>query len=154
MSQIKRRRRSAFDLMTEYMEGLEELSEELGEGALFEGPSWNTKLCCLEPLCNISVTDEEVIITADLPYTDPDKITVEPVAKDLLEIKAEIRRKVGFHELGVTHRQGEFQFFRCVNRVPVPVDFKKMKTKFKRGILEVRLPRKPVRKMKAEQKSI
>ncbi len=141
--------------MTEYMQGLEELSEELGEIALLEeGPSWDTKLCCIEPLCNVSVTDDEVIITADLPYTDPDKITVEPIAKDLLEIKAEIRRKVGFHELGVTHRQGEFQFFRCVNRVPVPVDFKKMETKFKRGILEIRLPRKPAHKMKLEQKSI
>jgi HSP20 family molecular chaperone IbpA len=142
MSEAKRRRRSVFDVMTEYMEGLEALSEELGEIALSEGPSWDTKSCCIEPLCNVSVTDEEVIITADLPYTDPDKITVEPVANDLLEIKAEIKRKVSFHEFGITHRQGEFQFFRCVNRIPVAVDLKKMKTKFKRGILEIRLPRK------------
>ncbi len=153
MSQIKRRRRYAFDLMTEYMQDLEELSEELGEMALLEGPSWDTKLCCIEPLCNVSVTDEEVIVTADLPYTDPDKITVEPVARDLLEIKAEMKRKVAFHEFGVTHRQGEFQFFRCVNRIPVPVDLKKMKTRFKRGILEVRLPRKSTRKTKAEHES-
>lgn len=141
MSEVKRRRRSIFDVISEYMEGLEALSEELGD-ALFEGPSWDMKSCCIEPLCNVTVTDEEVIVTADLPYTDPDKIKVEPVAKDLLEIKAEIKRKVGFHEFGITHRQGEFQFFRCVNRIPVAVDLKKMKTKFKRGILEVRLPRK------------
>jgi HSP20 family molecular chaperone IbpA len=140
-TRIKRKKPSITETRGHFMEDLEELSEELTELALFEGPSWDLRSCCIEPLCNVLVTDEDVIVTADLPYTDPDKITVESIDKDRLEIKAEIRRKVLFKELGIIHREGEFQFFRCVNRIPVPVDLKKMKTRFKRGILEVRLPR-------------
>jgi len=142
MAESRRRRRSLFDLISDYLEDLETLSEELFEAEMAERPSWDIKSCCIEPLCNVSVTPDEVVVIADLPNTDPDTIKVEQVNQDTLEIKAEMKRKIRFSEFGVTHRQGEFQHFRCLNHIPVPVDAKKMKTKFKRGILEVRLPRK------------
>ncbi len=142
MSEIKRRKRSLFDLLSDYMEDLEALSEELLESELSGRPSWDLKSCCIEPLCNVSVTPDEVVVTADLPNTDPAKIKVEQVDRDTLEIRAEMKRKIRFKEFGITYREGEFQYFRCLNRIPVPVDAKKMKTKFKRGILEVHLPRK------------
>jgi HSP20 family molecular chaperone IbpA len=105
-------------------------------------PSWNMESCCIESLFNITVDTDEVMITADLPYTDADKIKISPIARRMLEIKAEMKRKVRFEEFGITHRQGEFRFFRCRVRVPVPVDFTRMKTQLKRGILEVHLPRR------------
>jgi HSP20 family molecular chaperone IbpA len=88
------------------------------------------------------VTADEVLVTADLPNADPEKIKVEQVSKRTLEIKAEMKRKIHFKEFGITHRQGEFQFFWCQTRIPVAVDAKQMKKEFKRGILEVHLPRK------------
>jgi HSP20 family molecular chaperone IbpA len=142
MTESKRRRRSIFDLLSDYIEDLEALSEELVELEMSERPSWDLKSCCIEPLCNVSVTPDEVVIMADLPNINPDTIKVEQVNDDTIEIKAEMRRKIRFNEFGITHREGEFQYFRCLNHVPVPVDAKKMKTKFKRGMLEVRLPRK------------
>jgi HSP20 family molecular chaperone IbpA len=124
------------------MEDLESFYEELSEEAMAEHPSWDLKSCCIEPLCNVSVAAEEVVVTCDLPSTNPDTIKVEQVGKDTLEIRAEMKRKIRFDEFGITHRQGEFQFFRSQTHIPVPVDAKRMKTKFKHGILEVHLPRK------------
>jgi len=145
-----RRRRSIFDLINEYLAEFETLSEELGEIVMAEHPSWDLKACCIEPLCSVFVAADEVIVTADLPNTNPDTIKVEPVTADLLEIRAEMKRKISFEEFGITHRQGEFQYFRCQTHIPVLVDMKRMKTKFKRGILEVHLPRKKGYRIKVE----
>jgi len=146
----RRRRRSIFDLLSDYMADLEALSEELGIGTVAERPSWDLRSCCIEPLCSVFIAADEVVVTADLPNTDPDKIKVEQVNLDTLEIRAEMKRKIRFNELGITHRQGEFQFFRCQTHIPVSVDVRQMKTKFKRGILEVHLPRKKGYKIKVE----
>jgi HSP20 family molecular chaperone IbpA len=129
---------------------LEALSEELGEVAMAERPSWDLRSCCIEPLCSVFVAADEVVVTADLPNTDPNTIKVEQVNKDTLEIRAEMKRKIRFDELGITHRQGVFQFFRCQTHIPVPVEVKRMETKFKRGILEVHLPRKKGYRIKVE----
>jgi HSP20 family molecular chaperone IbpA len=150
MAETRRRRRSIFDLIGDYVEELETLSEELSGAAMAERPSWDLRSCCIEPLCNVFVAADEVVVTADLPNTDPAKIKVEQINKDALEIKAEMKRKIRFDEFGITYRQGEFQFFRCQTHIPVSVDIKRMKTKFKRGILEVHLPRKRGYRIKGE----
>lgn len=110
--------------------------------ATFEGPSWDTRSCSIEPLCNVHVAADEVVVTADLPNADPEKIRVEQVGKNTLEIKAEMKRKIHFREFGITYIQGVFQFFWCQSFIPVPVDANRMRKEFKRGILEVHLPRK------------
>ncbi|MGQ9460039.1 MAG: Hsp20/alpha crystallin family protein [Candidatus Bathyarchaeaceae archaeon] len=138
----RRRRRSIFDLMSEYMEEFESLADELVGLAFPERPSWDTESCCLEPLCNVFVTPNEVVITADLPNTEPATLKVEAMGEDLIEITAKLKRKMRFDDFGITHREGEFSLLRCQTRMPVPVDTKRMRISFKRGILEIRLPRK------------
>ena len=138
----RRRKRSIFDLMSEYMEEFEALADELMESTFAEHPSWNTESCCLEPLCNVFVTPEEVVITADLPNTEHESVKVEALSEDLIEITAKMKRKMRFDDFGITHREGEFSFLRCQPRMPVPVDTKRMKISFKHGILEIRFPRK------------
>ena len=149
MVENRRRRRSIFDLISDYVEDFELLSEEMERG-FAERPSWDTRSCCIEPLCSVFVAADEVVVTADLPNTNPDTIKVEQVNKDTLEIRAEMKRKVRFEEFGITHRKGEFSFFRCQTHIPVAVDAKRMKTQFKRGILEVHLPRKKGVRIKVE----
>jgi len=138
----KRRKRSIFDLMSEYMEEFESMADELMGLAFPEHPSWNTESCCLEPLCNVFVTPSEVVVTADLPNTEPETVKVEAVSENLIEIAAKMKRKMRFGDFGITHREGEFSSLRCQTRIPVPVDTKRMKISLKRGILEIRLPRK------------
>ena len=146
----ERRKRSIFEIMSEYMESLDAWAEELLESATTEHPSWDVRSRCLEPLCNIFVTADEVVVTADLPYAQPDTVEVEAVGEDIVEISAKMKRRVRFDDFGITHRQGEFSSFRSRARIPVPVETDRMKIHFKHGILEVHLPRKKGHRIKIE----
>lgn len=136
-----KRRRSIFDLIDEYFEDLEEWSERFRE-RLAEKPSWNQKTCAVEPLRDIMVTPTEVIVTVDLPYTEENTVQVKALDEDVLEISAKMKRKIRFEEFGITHYKGEFHTFHCQTRIPVPVQMDKMTVRFKKGILEVHIPRK------------
>ena len=146
----RRRTRSIFDLMSKYIEEFEALADELMESAFAERLSWNIESCCLDPLCNVFVTPEEVVITADLPNAEHESVKVEALSEDLIEITAEMKRKMRFEDFGITHREGEFSSFRCQPHIPVPVDARRMKISFKHGILEIRFPRKRGHKIRVE----
>lgn len=137
----ERRRRSIFDLIDEYFENLEESFRRLRE-SLIEKPSWNCKTCTMEPLHDMSITPNEVIVTVDLPYIEGNTISVKPISNEAIEISAKMKRKISFDDFGITHYKGEFQTFHVQTRIPVPVYMDKMEVRFKRGILEIRLPRK------------
>ncbi|MEM2148029.1 MAG: Hsp20 family protein [Candidatus Bathyarchaeia archaeon] len=136
-----RKRRSIFDVMDEYFENFEELAERVRE-IIMERPSWNCRTCTMEPLRDVMVTSDEVIITVDLPYAEQSTIEVKPSGKDTIEVSAKMKRKVSFDDFGITHYRGEFQRFHCQTRIPVPVYMDRMEVSFKKGILEIRLPRK------------
>lgn len=136
-----RRKRSIFDLIDEYFESLDAWARGIRE-TLTERPSWNCRACSIEPLRDIMVTGDEVIVTVDLPYVEQNTIQVKPVGKDTIEISAKMRQKISFDDFGITHYRGEFQKFQCQTRIPVPVYMDRMEIRFKRGILEIRLPRK------------
>jgi len=136
--------------MSKYMKEFEILADELMESTFAERPSWNTEYCCLEPLCNVFVTPKEVIITADLPNAEHESVKVEALSEDLIEITAKMKRKMRFDDFGITHREGEFSSLRCQPRIPVPVDTKQMKISLKRGIIEIRFPRRICYEIKVE----
>ncbi len=138
----KRRKRSIFEIMNEYMEDFRTWAEDMIESVVAERPSWDIGSCCLEPLCNVFITVDEAVVTADLPNTDPKSIKVEAVSEDSIEIRAKMKRRLRFDDFGITHRRGEFSSFRCQVHIPVPINTKQIKTSFKRGVLEVHLPRK------------
>ena len=144
-----RRRRSIFDIMREHIEEFEEIADEMFE-RFMERPSWDVSTHSLEPLCNVSVSSDRVIVTADLPKVDPKSIRVNGIADDLIEITAKMRVKVNFEDLGITHRKGEFSCFSCRVPLPVPVDTSKARARFRRGILEIMLPRKRGYEIKVE----
>jgi len=144
-----RKRRSIFDIMRERMEEFEEIAEEMFE-RFMERPSWDVRAHSLEPLCDVFVGSDRVIVTADLPKVDPENIRVNGIGDDLIEITAKMRVKVNFEDLGVTHRKGEFSYFSCRVPLPVPVDTSKARARFRRGILEITLPRKRGYEIKVE----
>lgn len=137
----ERRRRSIFDLIDEYFENLEESVRRLRE-SLSERPSWDMKACSMEPLRDVLVTPTTVIVTVDLPYTEENAIRVKPIDKDTIDISAKMKRKISFNDFGIKHYEGEFLTFHCQTRIPVPVHMDKMEVRFKKGILEIRIPRK------------
>lgn len=105
------------------------------------GSGWNVAAACIEPLHNMYVVAREVVLTVDLPYVNEKQVKLTCPTNDCIEIYAETNRKITFKDLGIKHRHGEFNCYHARVRIPVPVDEKRMSTKFKRGVLEIHVPR-------------
>ena len=136
-----RKRQSISDMIDEYFEDMEKWADQVRE-TLSEKPCWDLKTCAIEPLREITVTATEVIVTVDLPYARKETVEVKAVDPNSLEIFAEMKKKIRLTELGVTHRKGIIQRFHGWIRIPVIVNMDKMEIRHKKGILEIRLPRK------------
>ena len=136
-----RKRESVSDMIDEYFQEMEKWADQVKE-TLSERPCWDLKTCTIEPLREITIRPTEVIVTVDLPYADKKTVKVEAVDTASLEISAEMKKKIRLTELGVTHRQGVIQRFHAWIRIPVTVNMDKMKIEHKKGILEIKLPRK------------
>lgn len=136
-----RKKRSISDIIDAYFEDLERWAEQFEE-TLMVSPSWNLKNCTIEPLREIMVAPAEVVVTVDLPYTEKNAVQVRPAGKNSLEISAKMKKKIRLDDLGVTHCKGEFQRLHCHIRIPVPVNMDNMGIHYKRGILEIHIPRK------------
>jgi len=136
-----RKRQSISDMIDEYFEDMEKWAEQVRE-TLSERPCWDLKTCAIEPLREITVTPTEVIVTVDLPYAKKETVQVKVVNATSLEIFAEMKKKIRLTELGVTHRKGVIQRFHGWIRIPVTVNIDKMRVQNKKGILEIKLPRK------------
>lgn len=149
MNKMTFRRKSIFDIMREYMEEIEEIADEMFE-RFMERPSWDISTQSLEPLCDVTVKSDVVIVTADMPKADPESIKITGISDDLIEINAKMRVKINFEDFGVTHRRGEFTCFNCRVPLPVPVDIRGAKVEYRRGILEITLPRKKGYEIKIE----
>jgi HSP20 family molecular chaperone IbpA len=145
-----KKKRSALEIIREYFESMERVTEQL-EVASMERPSWNQKNGTMEPLRNVLVAPREVIVTVDLPYTQENSVQVKPVDRDTIEVSSKMRRTVRFDDFGMTHYRGEFQILHCHTRIPVPVRMHDMEIRFKKGILEVRLPRRRERRSSTRQ---
>jgi len=111
------------------------------EGSTIHASGWNVDTACIEPLYNLMIGATEVVLTIDLPYVNQKQVKLRYPANDVLEVDAETSRKITFKELGVKHRHGEFTCYHARIQVPFPIDETKVKSKFKRGILEIHLPR-------------
>jgi HSP20 family molecular chaperone IbpA len=136
-----RRRRSFSEIIDEYFADFDKWAEGFRE-VFAERPSWNVRNCSIEPLRDMMITPKEVLVTVDLPFTSKSTVKVEPVGGNSLEITAKMKRRIRLDDLGITYCRGEFQKFHSHVPIPVSVNMKKMNVQYKRGILEVHLPRK------------
>lgn len=102
---------------------------------------WNVAGACIEPLHNLTVAAAEVVLTIDLPYVNQKQVSLRCPTNDVVEVYAETDRKITFKDLGSKHRHGEFTCYHSRINIPVPVDETKINSHFKRGVLEVHIPR-------------
>lgn len=129
------RRKHLIDAMDEYFKRAEYMFERVFTS------SWNEAAQSIEPLYNISVGSADVILTVDLPYVNPEEVTLKVPADDTVEVYANTKRRITFADMGVRHRGGQFKCYHARIHMPVPVLESGMTSKFKRGVLEIRLPR-------------
>jgi HSP20 family protein len=93
-----------------------------------------------EPLMNVGATDEEVLITAEVPGIDPEKLDISIVG-DTLTLSGE-RAAETFGKEAKFLRQERFSgtFLRTL-QLPFRVDAEKVEAKYHNGILEMKVPR-------------
>jgi len=129
------RRKHLFEAMDEYFKRAEYMFERVFTS------SWNEASQSIEPLYNIAVGSAEVILTVDLPYVNSNEVKLKVPADDTVEIYANTKRRITFADMGVRHRGGQFNCYHARIHIPVPVLESGMSSRFKRGVLEIRLPR-------------
>ncbi|RLE52058.1 MAG: hypothetical protein DRJ26_05125 [Candidatus Methanomethylicota archaeon] len=128
-----------FDEFERIRKRIERMFEEFYEE--FEKPMWDYESRCLEPLVSVREVEDKVIVTIDLPYVDKNNIKIY-ATEDTLTVEATLKEACRFERLGVVRKEASFEYFKKVIRLPAPVIPEKAKARFKRGILEVVLPKK------------
>lgn len=97
------------------------------------------------PAVDLYEKGDAVIVEAELPGVDPDDVDVE-ISDHHLVIRGQVRRSEERHEGGVYRQERRFGAF--VRTIPLPedVDVDRASASFRRGILELRLPKKEGRR--------
>lgn len=131
------RRRHLAEMIEDYLRR----AESAVERALNTG--WNEFASSIEPLHNVFVAPNEVIVTIDLPYLEDASVKVRIATDDTIDVSASTSKVITMKDLGMSHRSAEFSRYHTRIRLPVPVDEAGITTKIKRGVLEVRIPRLP-----------
>lgn len=104
-------------------------------------PLWRASESCLEPLVDVSTTDDNVVVTVDLPcVASKDDISLS-VTDNSLEVKALLYQNLKWDRWGTSQKHIEFNSFKTIVHLPVKVTAEKAKAKFTGGILTVTLPR-------------
>lgn len=103
------------------------------------------------PKVDVSETDKEVEIKADVPGIEPDKVNVE-VSDEDVRISGEYESKE--EEKGKTHYRLERQSGSFERLIPLPskVVSDKAKAEIKDGVLEVKMPKQEVSQKKVRVK--
>lgn len=92
------------------------------------------------PAMNVWASDEEQVVTAEVPGMNPKDINVN-VSGDMMTIEG-VRQAEEYLEDVRYHRRerGTGDFKRTI-QLPFPVDADKVEAKFKNGVITIRLPR-------------
>jgi len=138
-SQLKKRENDIFSFQREINRLFDEF---FGDFGIMPFRSEDSMLETFVPSVNVSETDKEVVVSAELPGMDEKDVTVE-VDDDILTLKGEKKMEIdekgkGWHR--VEHKYGSFH--RSI-QLPAGVDAAKAKANFKKGVLTVALPKLP-----------
>jgi HSP20 family protein len=127
------RRRDITDLMRDMIDDMERSFEELC--------SWDFSRGLIEPLVYISESEDNITITADLPYVNSKENIEISATEDSIELKAEVKRPIKFERWGVSQRKVQFVSFRKVINLRSKIDPKKVEARFEKGILRIFVPK-------------
>lgn len=104
----------------------------------------------MAPRINVSETDKEIEVTAELPGVEENQVDVSLVG-DMLTIKAEKKAEEEKTEKDYHLVERSYGKFERTMRLPCEVDAGKVKADFKNGVLSVKLPKSPEMKAKTQK---
>ncbi len=142
--------KSIAQMMDELFKRMEKsLDEILRTG--FLKPSFDLKHCCLEPLVDIVETANEIIVVYDLPFVaSPDDIEIK-ATQHSLEIEAKFKEPVKLEKWGTVQKDTEFKHYHhTIRKLPTDIIPEQATSRFKQGLLEIKLPKVKPYKIKIE----
>ena len=138
-----------FNIMKEIQEEIDETYNEF-----LKGPKlWNYKKfgepreefeikgTWKEPFIDIFDTNEEFIITADLPGVKKENIKLKATS-NMIYIEAQVKREQELERKVAMRIERYYTGYRRVIRLPEEVIPEKVKAKYNNGVLEIRVPKK------------
>jgi len=130
------------DLESRYLDELQrlqkrmsELTDEVEGAPLEEGK--------MMPLADVRETDEDVVVTMDLPGVEKGDIDITVTDNDL-RVVAEREEKKEIEEKDYHRRERTYKKFERVVSLPVAVKTEEAKAKLADGVLEITLPKEAV----------
>ncbi len=94
------------------------------------------------PQVDVTETDKEIKISADIPGVEPKDIDVS-VEDGMLTIKGEKKYEREEKEKGQYRMERSYGSFERAIELPAEVDESKAKAEFKKGVLRLTLPKRP-----------
>jgi HSP20 family protein len=105
-----------------------------------ESPSWDFPRKCMEPLVYVNETEDDILITADLPCVEKDALGVK-ATENSIEIEAKVMKPLKFERWGVRQREIHFSSFKKIVNLKSRIDPDKSRAKFKKGVLKITAPK-------------
>jgi len=102
------------------------------------------------PNIDIKEKDKEIVVTAELPGMDAEDIEIN-ISDDVLTLRGEKKEEKEEKEGNYYRRECSYGSFHRDIPLPVEIDPDKVEAEFKRGVLKVRLPKKPESERKAKR---
>ena len=100
------------------------------------------RLSSFVPSIDITETEKEVCVTAELPGLDEKEVDVT-LSRGLLTIKGEKREERNENEGEMQRSECRYGMFERTMQLPEYLDADKAKATFKKGVLKVTLPKTP-----------
>jgi HSP20 family protein len=94
------------------------------------------------PQIDLSETDKDVRITAELPGLDEKDVEVT-LAENVLTLKGEKKEEHEEEKEDYYHSERSYGYFERSVQLPEGVDTDKAEAKFKKGVLKIAIPKKP-----------
>ncbi|MFX1350868.1 MAG: Hsp20/alpha crystallin family protein [Promethearchaeota archaeon] len=134
----RRRRRTIFDELRRMRKAIDSMFKDFfgtrfSESDLSEADVWT-------PPADITETENEIIITADIPGVSKEDIDLR-ISEDTLEIGAQVRHEEKEEDQGYLRQERRYRRF--YRRLPMPMAVKpeEAKAKYNNGVLEIRIPK-------------
>lgn len=133
-------KREEYEPFTFFRDEINRLFDNFFKG--FDIEPFERRFATFSPSIDISETDKEIIISAELPGMEDKDIDVS-LSKDTLTIKGE--KKEEKEEKAKNYYRMERSYGSFCRTIPLPaeIDADKVEAEFKKGVLTIKLPKTP-----------
>jgi HSP20 family protein len=130
------------DFESKYVDEMQRLQKRMSE-LMEEAEKTPLDKSIIMPLADVKETDDNVIVTMDLPGIEKEDVDIS-IAEDELRVMAERKTETEVSEKDFHKRERSYRKFERILKLPVAVKVDEAKASLKEGVLEVTLPKEVI----------